>query len=164
MASEGFEEIYRAYFGAVYRYALRLCGDPVQAEDIAADTFFKAMGALDGFRGECDMRGWLCRIARNSYVSALRRQRPAADVAALAETLPDPAPAPEERLLRRERADDLYRALDALPEPYREVFTLHAAEQMGFRQIGAWFGHTANWACVTYHRARKMLQERMKEL
>lgn len=163
MAAEGFEEIYRTYFGVVYRYALRLCGDPTQAEDIAADTFFKAMGALEGFRGECDVGLWLCRIARNSYLSALRRQRPEADVAALADTLPDPAPAPEEQLLRRERADALRQALDALPEPYRAVFTLRAGEALGFRQIGAWFGRTANWACVTYHRARKMLRERMEE-
>lgn len=162
MAAEGFEEIYRTYFGAVYHYALRLCGDPVQAEDIAADTFFKAMGALDGFRGECDMRLWLCCIARNGYLSALRRQRPTADVDALAETLPDPSPLPEEQLLRQERTADARRAIETLPEPYREVFTLRAVEEMDFRHIGAWFGRTANWACVTYHRARKMLRERMK--
>ena len=47
-----FEEIYRRYFGDVYRYALKLSGSERDAEEITSDTFFKALRSLDGFRGD----------------------------------------------------------------------------------------------------------------
>ncbi len=163
MDNAAFEQVYQAYFGVVYRYALRLTGDPGLAEDITSNVFFKAMTALDSFRGECDISAWLCRIARNDYLSMLRARRPTASLAALEETLPAPEPTPEELLIGGERAMAVHRALHALPEPYKEVFTLRTLGEMDFRQIGELFGRTANWACVTYHRARKKLQERMDQ-
>lgn len=163
MDSAAFEQVYQAYFGVVYRYVLRMTGNPGLAEDITSDTFFKAMTALDTFRGESDIRAWLCRIARNTYLSALRKQRSTVDLAALEETLPAPEPAPEDLLIRGEHAMAIHRALHGLPEPYKEVFTLRTLGEMDFRQIGELFGRTANWACVTYHRARKKLQERMDD-
>lgn len=163
MDNAAFEQVYQAYFGVVYRYALRLTGDPGLAEDITSNVFFKAMTALDSFRGECDISAWLCRIARNDYLSMLRARRPTASLAALEETLPAPEPTPEDLLIHGEHAMAVHRALHALPEPYKEVFTLRTLGEMDFRQIGELFGRTANWACVTYHRARKKLQERMDQ-
>ena len=53
----------------------------------------------------------------------------------------------------------LYARLHRLTEPYKEVFLLRVLGQLSFRQIGQLFGKTENWACVTYHRARKKLQK-----
>ena len=53
----------------------------------------------------------------------------------------------------------VYSRLHQLEEPYKEVFLLRALGELSFRQIGQLFGKTENWACVTYHRARKKLQE-----
>ena len=61
------EEIYREYFQDVYLYILRLSGNEHIAEDITSDTFFKAIKSLASFRGDCDIRVWLCQIAKNSY-------------------------------------------------------------------------------------------------
>ena len=58
-----FESIYQAYFNDVFRYILRLSGDEHIAEEVTSETFFKAMSALNSFRGECDIRVWLCQIA-----------------------------------------------------------------------------------------------------
>ena len=70
-----FEEIYRACFKPVYQYVRRLSGNEHIAEEVTSDTFFKALKSIDRFRGECDMRVWLCQIARNTYYSYLKSRR-----------------------------------------------------------------------------------------
>jgi RNA polymerase sigma-70 factor (ECF subfamily) len=54
------------------------------------------------------------------------------------------------------------RHLHELPETYKEVFMWRVLAELSFSEIGALFGKTANWACVTYHRARKLIQKGME--
>ena len=61
-----FENIYNKYFKTVYLYINGLCGNSAIAEEVTSDTFFKAMNSLDSFKGDCDVRVWLCQIAKNS--------------------------------------------------------------------------------------------------
>ena len=56
----------------------------------------------------------------------------------------------------------IQKALHELNEPYKEVFLWHVYAELSFRQIGQIFGKTENWACVTYHRAKKMIREKME--
>ena len=68
-----FEEIYRTYFGDVYRYIRRLSGSESIADEVTSDTFFKAMRAIGGFKGNCDIRVWLCqKIRQNRYFRGRR--------------------------------------------------------------------------------------------
>lgn len=79
-----FEQIYDLYFRDVYRYVHRLSGDAHTAEEITSETFFKALHSIGKFRGECDLRVWLCQIAKNCYYSSLRKAQrtvPLADIA-----------------------------------------------------------------------------------
>ena len=62
-----FEQVYGLYFRDVYRYILQLSGSEHVAEEITSDTFFKALRSIGKFRGSCDMRVWLCQIAKNCY-------------------------------------------------------------------------------------------------
>ena len=59
-----FEEVYRRYFADVYKYVLALSRDETVAEEVTQETFFKALTAIGSFRGECQLRVWLCQIAR----------------------------------------------------------------------------------------------------
>lgn len=159
-----FEEIYKAYFGPVYRYLLRLSGSEQLAEELAAETFFRALRATDGFRGGCEVRVWLCQIAKNAYYThqkKSRRARPADE--ALLGQVADPAPPPEEAADTRDRAARLRAIAERLPEPYREVFRLRAFGELPYKDIGSLYGKTANWACVTFHRAREMIRRRWEE-
>lgn len=70
-----FTEVYREYFAGVYRYALALCGDRSLAEEITQETFFRSLSAIDGFRGDCPLSAWLCRIARNCWLDHCRDSR-----------------------------------------------------------------------------------------
>ena len=69
-----FEQIYNTYFNDVYLYILRLSGNEYIAEEITSDTFFKAMRSIDSFRGDCDVRVWLCQIAKNCYYSYIKNR------------------------------------------------------------------------------------------
>ena len=68
------EQLYSQYFGDVYKYVLRLSGNEHIAEEITSDTFFKAMSAIDSFRGDCDVRVWLCQISKNCYYSYTKKR------------------------------------------------------------------------------------------
>ena len=93
---ETIERVYRAYFTDVYRYCLKLCGNADEAEELTSDTFFKAMQKLDSFRGDCELRVWLCQIAKNRYLSKQRRRK----TEPIPDTLEDPADSPEELATR----------------------------------------------------------------
>ena len=158
-----FEEIYRRYFGDVYRYLLRLSGSETAAEDITSETFLRAMQALPRFRGDCDVRVWLCRIARNTYFST-RRDPDNQPMEEPGEERAGSAPSPEEETLRREEGRRLRQLLHDLEEPYREVFLWRHYGDLSFREIGQLFGKSENWACVTYHRARGKLRKEWEAL
>jgi RNA polymerase sigma-70 factor (ECF subfamily) len=156
---ETFEQIYRAYFTDVYRYCLRLCGSADEAEDLTSETFFKAMQRLDTFRGDCELRVWLCQIAKNKYLSDRRRQPDAP----LSEDLVSPEETPEASAVKKDEAERVSEAAHHLPEPYKEVFLLRVYGEMPFESIGKLFSKTANWACVTFHRAKAKIKAELEE-
>ena len=160
-----FEKIYRTYFNDVFRYIRRLSGDEVIAEEITGETFFKAMRALNSFRGDCDIRVWLCQIAKNCYYSYLKKTK-RTDSLENADLLNVPAQAEaiEDRLIRQDEAERIREILHDVPEPYKEVFMWRVFAELSFKQIGQLFGKTENWACVTYHRAKNFIKTRLEEI
>ena len=149
-----FEAVYREYFADVYQYVLALSRDEQTAEEVTQETFFKALTAIDSFRGDCQLRVWLCQIARNQYLTLCRERKRFGE----AETEPGDSGI-EEGFADREDARRLHILLHALPEPYKEVFSLRTFGELPFSQIGELFGKTESWARVTYFRARQKLKE-----
>ena len=130
------------------------------AEELTQETFFKALQAIDGFRGECGLKTWLCGIAKNKFPSQQRQKKPE-PLDELPETR-DPGVGPESAVLCKDESMRLHRLLHELPEPYKEVFSLRVFGQLGFREIGQLFGKTENWACVTFHRAKAKINANRK--
>ena len=159
-----FEQIYSAYFKSVYRYIWKLSGDEHIAEEITSETFLKAMKSIRDFRGDCDMRVWICQIAKNTYYTYLKKNR---RTASLDETewqnITDPNAFTEEQIGVQDEAEQIRKILHTMPEPYKEVFMWRVFGELSFKEIGALYNKTDNWACVTYHRARKMIQDRLEE-
>ena len=62
-----FTQVYEAYFRDVELYLRAICHDESLAEELTEQVFFKALKALPGFRGDCDIRVWLCAMARTSF-------------------------------------------------------------------------------------------------
>lgn len=155
-----FENVYHTYFNDVFLYIRHLSGDEYIAEEITSETFFKAMRSLNSFRGDCDIRVWLCQIAKNCYYSYLKkagRNDSIEDIELL--NIPAQGKTVEEQFAQQEEVAQIQNLLHDLPEPYREVFMWRIYAELSFKQIAQMFGKTENWACVTYHRARKMIKE-----
>lgn len=155
-----FEALYDAYFSDVYRYARSLTMDEHLAEELTEETFFRAMRSLGTFRGDCEVRVWLCRIAKNLFLTEARKRQRIVGNETLLEAAPDSRDLITE-MLDRQTTLRLHRILHGLPEPYKEVFSLRVFGELPFAEIGSLFGKSAHWACVTYHRAKEKLQKEM---
>lgn len=159
-----FEQIYQTYFKSVYRYIRRLSGDEHIAEEITGETFFKALKSIDDFRGECDMRAWLCQIAKNAYFSYLKKNSRIVSVDESGLSYAADSALMEEQVEARDEARQIRRILHDIPEPYKEVFMWRVFGELSFKEIGDLYGKTDNWACVTCSRARKMIRSKLEEL
>lgn len=155
-----FEHIYTIYFRDVYLYIRRLSNSEHIAEEITSETFFKAMKSIDSFRGDCDIRVWLCQIAKNCYYSYIKKadRTECIDNVEIAEQ----GASFEERLFRHDTAMQIQKILHDVPEPYKEVFMWRVYAELSFKQIGQIFGKSENWACVAYHRARNKIKEKLE--
>lgn len=69
------QEVYEQYFTVVYRYLLSLSHNTHIAEELTQETFFKALKKVDDFRGDCDLRVWLCQISKNTYYDYLKKKQ-----------------------------------------------------------------------------------------
>lgn len=154
------EELYNHYFKDVFLYIKGLSQDQHIAEDITSETFLKAINSIGGFQGNCDIRVWLCQIAKNCYFSYLRKHRKQVNWEIVPEQVADVDI--EVAMDKAETSLQIHQVLHNLKEPYKEVFTLRTFGELGFKQIGDLFGKSENWACVTYHRARKKIRNEME--
>jgi len=152
-----FDEIFSEYFCIVYKYILALCRNAIVAEDITSETFLKAYTAIDNFKGECELRVWLCQIAKNTYFSLLKKNKheTSLDDIELGSDCADLLL----NITTKETSREIHRRLHSLAEPYKEVFSLRTFGELSFAEIAELFGKTENWARVTYHRAKLKLQE-----
>ena len=131
-----------------------LClGDASRAEDAAQETFFKAYRALDSFRGECDEKTWLMRIAINTCRD-MRRSRWTrhVDRRVTPEMLPE-ASAPFD-----ERDEELTLALMRLPPKQREAVLLRYYQRMSLAQTAQAMGVTVSTVSRQLGRALRSLR------
>ena len=158
------EEFYRTYFDIVYRYIRSISQDGSLAEEVTQETFFKALKKADQFRGDCDVRVWLCQIAKNTLYDHLKKQKKQLlGDERLEEAESADGELLEEKLAQRSQAMEIHKVLHSLSEPYKEVFSLRTFGELTFREIGMLFGKSENWARVTYYRARVKIREELEQ-
>ncbi|MBE6850344.1 MAG: sigma-70 family RNA polymerase sigma factor [Ruminococcus sp.] len=159
---ENFESLYRSYYEDVFRFLRGLSGDEHLAEELTQETFFRALRSLDTFEGKSDIRVWLCAIAKNRYYTWCQKQNRFSETED-PDALPSEGTHFTELLADKEQALKIHGFLHDLQEPYKEIFMLRIFGELSFREIGRIFGKTEHWACVTFHRAKAMLQKKVKE-
>ena len=159
----GFKDLYKTQGKPVYRFLLSLTGDPHQAEELLQETFYQAFLHIDRFQGRSSLYTWLCCIGKNAWLKETKRRSRYADTPYEELSLADPAPPPEDAMLRQERSHRLRRAVLQLRDPHREIFILHAFGGLKFQEIAALHQKTETWARVTYFRARKIIQEALTD-
>ena len=153
------DAVYRQHAQTVYKFLLSQCRDPQTAEELTQETFYQAVRSIDRFDGSCKVSVWLCQIAKNLYYSQLRREKRLAPL----EDCRIAEESHEAALEDHSEAARIQELLHALREPYKEVFMWRVYGEKSFRDIGALFGKTENWACVTYHRAKRMIREGLED-
>jgi RNA polymerase sigma-70 factor, ECF subfamily len=154
---------------SIYFFLLSLLRNEAEAEDAAQETVIKAYLNLRLFRGDSQFRTWVLSIARNEGLGRLRKlgtRREDSLEAGTDEQTGDYTPAiltswrevPTEALEQKELGAILRKAVDGLPEIYRNVVLLRDVEEMDVKETAAALAITEGAVKVRLHRARAMLQ------
>ncbi|MDA1275879.1 MAG: sigma-70 family RNA polymerase sigma factor [Verrucomicrobia bacterium] len=157
--SDAFGGLYEQHSRCIYYLALRLLGNPTQAEDATHDVFLKAFRKIGQFRGDSDIRTWLYRIAINhcqNMLTAWHRRNIVSNAdESLWETTPHRSDSPFRILETKELGERIQTTLDKLPEEYRLLLLLVANEKLTYEEIGEVTHQTADAIRGKLHRARK---------
>ena len=165
------ESLVRTYRPRVLRFVAFSVGDADLAESITQDCFLKAYNARDRFRGDCSISTWLTSIAVNLIRDQQRLQKfrfwrqaraTAIDVTDAANFLPSHESSPESRLLVKEKASQVFAALQTLSPNQRTVFLMRFAEELELSEIAAITNIPVNTVKTHLHRALKSVRAQVR--
>lgn len=151
-----FAQVVEQHWTAVYRFLFRMTGHSQDTEDLAQETFLKALQRLETFAPGTNLRGWLLKIACNAFLDS-RRKRARVKLAAAPPEVEDRSAAADQRLETAEQAALARAALDELTDLTRAVFHLRVEEDLPFRDIADLVGTTEEAARWHMHQARTIL-------
>jgi RNA polymerase sigma-70 factor (ECF subfamily) len=155
-------ELVERHSAALARFAVA-SGERNEVEELVQDTFVRAFGSIEGFRGDSTFRTWLFTIERRLLLDRRRAEKRRRDRNELQE---DDA-ATEYDALDSVVADEtqtrLQAAVKRLSPTQREVFSLRIAEGLSYKEIAEAVGTTEGAARVHYHNAMRAVKEFLDE-
>jgi RNA polymerase sigma-70 factor (ECF subfamily) len=167
------------YQDRIYNLVLRLCGNAADAEELAQETFLKALEKIGQFRGNSRFYTWLFRIAANMAISARRRggrikfhslaaggswENDDGQAAGLEARLTDSREvSPPRAAASSETARAVMQALEELDEDARLVVVLRDVEDMDYSQIAEVLDLPTGTVKSRLHRARRLLKEKLAD-
>jgi RNA polymerase sigma-70 factor (ECF subfamily) len=169
-----FGELAERHQARVYQQALRLMGNPQDAEEVLQDTFVQAFRNLAQFEERSRFSTWIYRIATNEALMRLRKASRRREV-----LLDDVAPGEAEQgseslhsftrsaiddVMDREVREVLDRALAELPEEYRVVFVLRDVQELSNAEVSDILGLSVPAVKSRLHRGRLFLRDRVARL
>jgi len=147
--------------------------DPLDAEDVLQDVFYKLVEANRLLMPIEHVTGWLFRVARNRITDLFRKKKPEnfGDIAdendellPLEDLLPSPNAGPEALYARSVLLDELELAIDELPDEQREVFIAHELDGRSFKEIADETGVNVNTLLSRKRYAVLHLRERLQSI
>ena len=157
------EELLAGVAPSIERFGRRMCGNPHDADDVLQDTLLSVATHLGEFEGRSSLLSWVFTLARNACSRrrrGLKNRPPVSDDQA--PEARDPAATPEERAANQELSDVLGRALDTLPDGYREVILLRDVEGLTAPDAATALGISVDALKSRLHRAREALRTALK--
>ena len=165
-----FALLVEAYSGSIYRLALKMLGNPQDAEDVLQNTFLKSLQALKTFEGRSSLSTWLYRIAVNEALMLIRKHKPQvllSDMEGEDEEGNEFTPIeftdwcclPEEEFVSAESRKALDDAIQRLPETLRVVFLLRDIEGLSIQETCETLGLSETAVKTRLLRARLRLRE-----
>jgi RNA polymerase sigma-70 factor (ECF subfamily) len=164
---DALETLLLRYQPRVYRFGMKMCGDPDDASDVLQETLLAMARSVRDFRGASSLSTWLYTIARSFCIKKRRRSRfaPAEEQsldAVLSDhdvRLQDPRRNPEEDLAGRQVEAVLARAIAALDPMYREVLILRDIEGLRAPEVAEVLGIGVDAVKSRLHRARLAVRQ-----
>ncbi|MBM4356601.1 MAG: sigma-70 family RNA polymerase sigma factor [Deltaproteobacteria bacterium] len=162
------------HLDSLFGVAMRMTRNEASAEDLVQDSIVKAVRARDQYQPGSNLKAWLLRILTNTFINRHRRgglerdlfdgpdATPLADRwigAATMRGMRDP----EREALVPMVENEVRDALDGLPESFRLVVVLSDIEGLSYREIAETLGCPIGTVMSRLHRARKMLQEALRD-
>ncbi len=157
---EAFTAVYRRRHGAVYRFALHMCGSGPAAEDVTQEVFLALMREPHAYVADKgSLAAFLCGVARNFVLRRLERDRAESSLPESADFAgPDDVGA---ELLRSEDIARVRSAVLALPARYREVVVLCDLEELTYEDAAEALGCAVGTVRSRLHRARRLLVDKL---
>lgn len=154
---------YEEYYQTVYKFLMGLtAGNHELAEELTQETFYRATKNIGKFRGDCKMSTWLCQIARYAFYQYIDKKNRQKEVPL--ETVVDIAleEEVEKSYIQNETKLSLYKKIQELESPMKDVVMLRLTGDLSFREIGDILGKSENWARVTFYRGKQILGRRLE--
>jgi RNA polymerase sigma-70 factor (ECF subfamily) len=163
---EAYAELVRRYRERIYRTICLFTHDHNDADDLAQETFLQGFKALRHFNQKSQFYTWIFRIAVNLSLNFMKKKKRETKWEGDMERLPDPgqesASSPESASSGRELGVRLREAIDSLPLIYRAAFNLVVFQEMSHGEAARVLGCSENTVSWRMHKARKMLQTKMR--
>ena len=171
-AKTRFEREALPHLDAAYRFAMSLCHDPAEADDLVQETFLKALRAFDTFEEGTNCKAWLFRILRNTRINRVRtgsREVAMDDAADMlhATTLVGWSErafyrGPESAAALAATREELERALQELPRDFREAVVMADVEGLSYKEIAEVMGTPIGTVMSRLFRGRRAMRERLR--
>ena len=158
-----FSELIRIHAQGVQRVVYRMCGDQQVAEDAAQETFIQAWMKLDSYQPKSSLRNWLYRIAVNTAIDMLRKEKRILPEAVDEMPLATGDLGPEAAYIHEERAAAIHNAIAALPDASRAVLILREYEGLSYREISETLDIPLGTVMSRLSYARKLLKDELSQ-
>ncbi len=168
-----FEAAAIPYLDGLYNMAFRLTHNAEDAEDLIQETYFKAYKHYDKFEAGTNLKAWLFRIMKNTFINGYRKrqsQPPQSNFSEiegsfenLIEAGDGQVKTPEQEFLAKVLDEDVQRALDALREDYRMVILLVDLEGFSYKEAASILEVPVGTVMSRLYRGRRMLEQVLLE-
>jgi RNA polymerase sigma-70 factor (ECF subfamily) len=154
----------------LFNFALRTTGDKDDAHDLLQETFMKAFRFWDKYEKGTNIRAWLFRIMKNSYINRYRKEtrEPGMvdydDVENFYDSIRDDSTDSndlQKKMYNNMLSDEVTEALQSLPEDFRTVVILCDIEGLMYDEISEFLNCPIGTVRSRLHRGRKMLEEKL---
>jgi RNA polymerase sigma-70 factor, ECF subfamily len=168
-----YEQLVSTYWHRLKAFILRHVGSPQDAEDIVQEAFVRAYYALEAYPEQrilaLKVRPWLYKITWSVYCNHIEHSKlqdsvplDASEDSVFLELQDDGHEQPEEAFETGERRRELIALVDALPQRYREVVSLHYFEDLSYHEIADIFNQPAGTVRVSVHRGIRLLRKALE--
>ena len=165
-----FEAAAMPYLDPLYNAAYRMARNPQDAEDLVQETYLKAYKYYDKFEEGTNLKAWLFKILKNTFINSYRKKQqapPKADFADIEESFEtivrddsgQQARTPEEELLEKVLDADVQHAIEDLPHDYRMVVLLADLEGFSYKEIADILEIPVGTVMSRLYRGRRLLEE-----